>query len=608
MKRSATIILALAAGFTGGYVLVNQSARHMPVLVADPAEEPVTALNETPLVQKITIEPKQTIAGDYLSSIFAQYHHDWGKAGDFLNRIMKETPDEPGLPKRAMVLAMGTGDAERAIALAGTVKGDKEGAALADLFLAVGAFHSKDYTSAAQYIKHMPKGSLSDFIMPMLESWADAANGIYNVSKLNQNTIHIHHAVLISEFLGQKFDALAMLNKVVLGQEVTLEDVERIANIYAQTGDKVQAIKLYEKIVAQWPDNMPVQNKLAALRKGEDIKPIARVSAAEEGIAAALYDMGNLLFREEANDSALVFTHMALYLMPEMTNARILLAAIDERKGRYEQAIEAYLALPAGSEYYMEGQRKAAQLMEEAGDSARALTQLQTLVDQNDDVESMIKMGDIYRRQDNFKKAIEVYNKAAGKLGGKIPEEYWNLYYVRGMAYERDGQWEKAEADLKAALGMKPDHAYVLNYLSYAWAERGENLDQALEYAQKAVARQPEDGYIVDTLGWIYFRMGRFTEAIAQLERAVELMPYDPEVNNHLGDAYWRNARKREARFQWQRARNFSKDDEMIVVIDQKLDAGLPSASAMAQSPPPTQEAHSQPAETQPPEDSRSVQ
>ena len=195
----------------------------------------------------------------------------------------------------------------------------------------------------------------------------------------------------------------------------------------------------------------------------------------------------------------------------------------------------------------------------------------------------MIKIGDIYRREENYTKAIEVYNDAAKKLGDKIPFEYWNLLYVRGMSYERAGQWDKAEADLKAALVYQPDQPYILNYLGFAWADHGENLDQALALVRKAATEAPNDGYIIDSLGWVYFKMGRYGEALPNLEKAVELLAYDPVVNEHLGDDYWRLGRKREATFQWKRAGNNSSNKELTARLDKKITDGLPIVTDVKQ-------------------------
>lgn len=170
-----------------------------------------------------------------------------------------------------------------------------------------------------------------------------------------------------------------------------------------------------------------------------------------------------------------------------------------------------------------------------------------------------------------------MYNRAVDVMGGKVPEEYWHVYYIRGIAYEQTDNWEAAEKDLTTALSYQPNHPYVLNYLGYSWADKGVNLDKATSMIQKAVDVRPTDGYITDSLGWVMFRNSDYKSAVSVLERAVELLPYDPTINDHLGDAYWKVGRKLEARFQWERAKNHSKDEEQIGTIVNKLKSGLES-------------------------------
>ena len=113
--------------------------------------------------------------------------------------------------------------------------------------------------------------------------------------------------------------------------------------------------------------------------------------------------------------------------------------------------------------------------------------------------------------------------------------ERWTLFYDRGVALERSGQWERAEADLQHALELKPDQPLVLNYLGYSWIDRGHNLDRGLKMIEKAVELRPEDGYIIDSLGWAHYRLGNIPSAIEYLEKAIELVPEDPTINDHLG-------------------------------------------------------------------------
>jgi Flp pilus assembly protein TadD len=120
----------------------------------------------------------------------------------------------------------------------------------------------------------------------------------------------------------------------------------------------------------------------------------------------------------------------------------------------------------------------------------------------------------------------------------------------------------------------------VLNYLGYSWVDQGVNLDEAFKMLRRAVDLRPNDGYIVDSLGWAHYKLGHYQEATDALEKAIDLKPADPVVNDHLGDAYWRVNRRTEAHFQWNHARDMKPDTDELPKILDKIDHGLPDPPA----------------------------
>ena len=523
----------------------------------------------------------QSITGNYLASQFAQRHHDWGKAGRFMDQVLALSPENTQLLSKSMVLAMGSGEHAKAMNYADAIIAVEPTNSLALLFLAIDSFHKKEYAQATAMIEKMPEGTLSEFIQPLLQSWAKAAAGTYDVKDLQTNTIHINHAVLIADFMNKREEISALLSLAISAQSLTIDDIEQIADGYAQIGETKTAGELYNKALAEWSDNPDIIRKLKLLNEGKGDTIFDGVRAPEEGVAMALNDMAGLLFQEYSDESARVFANMALFLTPDMTEASLILAQITARNERYEDAIAYYQQVAPGDIRYLEAHRQAANLMKESDRTEEALAELESLFREHNDLESLIEIGDIYRQKEQYDKAVIAYNQAESQLLPTIPKEYWHLYYLRGMSYEQLGQWDKAEADLKAALAFQPDHPFVLNYLGYAWADQGVNLTQSLDMIRKAVALRPEDGYITDSLGWVLYRMGQYNEAVPHLERAVELLPYDTTINDHLGDAYWRVGRKLEARFQWTRARNNSDDTEMTAALDAKIDKGLQAVTSV---------------------------
>jgi tetratricopeptide (TPR) repeat protein len=193
-------------------------------------------------------------------------------------------------------------------------------------------------------------------------------------------------------------------------------------------------------------------------------------------------------------------------------------------------------------------------------------------------------LGNIYRADKQLKKALAEYNRAE-KLGlaqndGILPRELLPLHYSRAIVYDLLDMWDKAEADLLIAMDKIPNNPIVLNYLGYAYADRGMELEKAKSMIGQALMAAPNDAYIVDSMGWILYRMGMYEQALKYLERAASMRPYHMVINDHLGDVYWKLGRKREAHYMWQRAVDYfdATDEEQARMINEtkrKLREGL---------------------------------
>lgn len=549
------------------------------------AMRPSTIRSE--LARSLSLQPRQTLSGSYLSSLYAQNRHDWETAHSYMKTVLDQTEDTDSpiydtLLKRAIVLAAGSGHYQKAFEWAETAASRDNEDPLPRIFLAVKSFKEARYENATAHIKAMPDGTIPGFIMPILESWAAASAGDKDIDELQNNNMHFYHAILISRYLGEEPEKIRDLiaRAIAMNPQKTLH-IERLGDMMADIGDFEEAARIYNKILEAVPNHTRIAEKRDKARKGEKIAAMTPPATPSAGIAHALYDLALLLFHDYSDESARVFAHLAHYLDPDMTRAKILLASLAARNENSQLAIDYYNKIEPESDYYLETRMRIAQLYESDGEIDRALQKLEDLITTHQHIPAQIEKGDINRRNDHYDKAIDAYNEAFSMLGGSedLPDQYWHLHYVRGMAYERAGQWDKAETDLLAALEYRPDDPYVLNYLGYSWADQGKNLQQSLDMIRRAVEAEPNNGFIADSLGWVYYRLGNYDQALGYLEKAVQLEPYDAVINDHLGDVYWKLGRKLEARYQWQRARNYAEDDEekLITGITEKLENGLPS-------------------------------
>ena len=310
----------------------------------------------------------------------------------------------------------------------------------------------------------------------------------------------------------------------------------------------------------------------------------------QTGAAEALYGIGATLTRRGGEDLALVYLQLSLYLAPNHPLALLSLADLYEFVKKPAMAIKVYERVPASSPLKRNAQIQLASDLDAADRSDEAIPILKGVIAEDPkDLEAIMALGNVERDRKKFADCAETYSKGIDALPDPNDKANSVYYYYRGICEERSHQWSRAEVDMKKALELQPDQPHVLNYLGYSWIDQGINLDEGMKMIKRAVDQRPDDGYIVDSLGWAYFRIGNYQEAVKNLERAIDLKPEDPTINDHLGDAYWRVGRTLEAKFQWAHARDLKPEPEELPKIEAKIQNGLPddktSSAASAASP-----------------------
>ncbi|MES2036007.1 MAG: tetratricopeptide repeat protein [Pseudomonadota bacterium] len=334
-----------------------------------------------------------------------------------------------------------------------------------------------------------------------------------------------------------------------------------------------EAITLYDQALAKLPrDQMLLEARArAATRKGAPPLPTVRQGAARALLAATSAQMS-----ERQYLTALAYLRMVLYLDPKRAEAQLMLGDTLATMKNIPAARAAYEAIPPGAPQYASARGKLAWTYQLEKDSETALRISKEGYDAaptND--ETALTYADLLRANDRYAESVTIMDQVIARANGK-PD--WRLLYMRGVSLERSGRWPEAETDLNAALAQEPNEPELLNYLGYSWIDRGERLTEAMDMVKRAVAANPRSGAMIDSLGWAYYRLGDYRNAVEKLEEAVLLEPADPEINNHLGDAYWRVGRKVEAEFQWNRALSLDPPDTIRKEAESKLKSGLPPA------------------------------
>lgn len=352
----------------------------------------------------------------------------------------------------------------------------------------------------------------------------------------------------------------------------SLSVVQAYGAFLRRAGRTSDARQVYEDYLELSPDHVIMAAALEDVNEGAAPEPPP--ASPEAGVAKALYGAASYLAQERAPDLPIVYLQLALHFSPDFAVARTLLADLFEFSRRWDDAIRAYAKVPSDSVLHRQAQIRIAVNLDRLDRTDEAVARLRRLIRQDeDDLDALIALADMLRVRDRFEEAVEVYDRAVA-AAEPVGDEHWSLFYARGVALERSERWPEAERDFLKSLSLSPDQPLTLNYLGYSWLDQDMNISEAMRLIEKAVDLRPDDGYIVDSLGWGYYKRGDYQRAVAELERAVELQPDDPVINEHLGDAYWQVGRYLEARFQWRHALSLDPLEETVPIIENKLRYG----------------------------------
>jgi tetratricopeptide (TPR) repeat protein len=528
-----------------------------------------------------------TASGSYLAARHAGRQRDAAIEAAYYRAALKRDPKNGELLDRAFLSLVVGGDIDEAVKLAERVAQSDKTDRVSRLVIGVSEIKRKQYPAARKDLAQSIRGPITDLTATLLSSWATAGAGdskgaVAAIDKLAGPDWYAIfkdlHAGMIYDFANNQADAGKRLERAYKLDSSALRVVEAYGSWLSRNRPTAEALAVFEAFDKVLPRHPLVIEAMAKLKAGEKLPPL--VSSAQAGAAEALYGLGASLGRRGGEDLGLVYLQLALHLAPNHPLALLSLADLYESIKKPDLAINAYERIPASSPLFRNAAIQMASNLDTLDRASEAEKHLDGLIKQHpDDVEAIVALGNVLRGHKKFAECADVYSKGVANIA-KPEKANWVIFYFRGICYERSKQWPKAEADLKKALELFPDQPHVLNYLGYSWVDQGTNLDDGMAMIKKSVQQRPDDGYIVDSLGWAYYRTGNYEEAAKQLERAIELKPEDPTINDHLGDAYWRIGRTLEANFQWAHARDLKPDPEDLPKIEEKLKNGLPEETS----------------------------
>jgi tetratricopeptide (TPR) repeat protein len=528
-------------------------------------------------------------SGSYLAARHAGGQRDAAAAASYYRAALRSDPRNNELLGRTFLAVLANGDVDEAVRLAERVLQADKNDRIARLVLGVRAIKQKQYPAARRELAQSIRGPITDLAATLATAWtmaspAEAKNATDTIDKLSGADWYAIfkdlHAALILDLAGQKKDAAKRYERAYKLDPTALRVVQSYGSFLSRQGSTADALKVFAGFDEALPRHPLIVEATNELKAGKKL-PLM-IDTPQAGAAEVLYGLGAALGRRGGEELGLIYLQLALYLAPSHSLALLSLGDLYEAMKKPELANKTYERVPLNSPLQRNAQIQLALNLDSLDRTDEAKAQLEKLIAANpSDLEAIMALGNVLRGRKQFAECADVYSKGVDTIT-KPEKSNWVIYYFRGICFERSKQWAKAEGDLKRALELFPEQPHVLNYLGYSWIDQGINLDDGMTMIKRAVEQRADDGYIVDSLGWAYYRLGNMDEAVKQLERAVELKPEDPTINDHLGDAYWRVGRMLEARFQWSHARDLKPEPEDLVKIEDKLKTGLADDTSSA--------------------------
>lgn len=540
------------------------------------------------LAAPVAAQPEITppfATGSFLAGVQALRGLDTELAASFLREAAEANWEDPLVIERSFLAFGANGDIGQAADMARHMIELDADSELARLVIATDDLKRRRYGSVISTLEPLSARTFVGITAAVIRAWAytgdrriDAGFATLDALGKDREQFFVFHRALMDDIAGRTDDAIAKAATAFQAEPNVPRLVEAYARLLANAGRFDEARQVITTFEAAGGENPLIDIVRQAVDEERRPGPFART--VQEGAAEMFQGVAIAVAREGSPDIAVLYLQLARYLNPDADAAALVLGQLLDSAGRHEAANKVYDSVPASSPMKPSAVVRSAMNLDALGDRKEALRRLGNIAQLNPaDVDAQVALGDVQRVDEQYAAAALSYGRAIEASPGDGPND-WRLYYVRGIALERDGRFEEGEPDFLKALELNPNQPQVLNYLGYTWVDRGINLDRALGMIETAVRAAPNDGMIVDSLGWAFYKLGRLDEAVEVLERAVQLQPNDPEINDHLGDAYWQVGRKLEARFQWTTAASVDTVGLVKARVADKLKNGLVTENA----------------------------
>ena len=525
---------------------------------------------------------------DYFSGVVLLNENQYEKSSNFLKKLNGLETSHLNYSTKYLYSLVNSGDLKKAFNY--SKKLEKQKIDIFESHLITGVFYLKnsDIDLAKKYFEKAKKKNsrliLDDYVSNSLFIWSsldgyDLNQAIVELNKLDQRFENLKK--IQNVFLNCYFNSLETKN---LFNQLTSDektDFSRYNYFYASylvnSKKKEKAKEIIDIALKLFPRNLILNQYKLDLKKDNKTSNF-NCKNKNHVIAEILYITANALSSQSIYPLSDFYLNLAKYLNKDFHSYDTLLAENYYKIGNFEEAKKVYISLSKkGKAYQWYSSKQLARILIQEKNKERAIKLINNAYNNlgSEDIYATFDYAEFLKNNEKFKESIFFYTKILDKVEKNHPL-YVESTDGRGVAYERIGEWDKAEKDLLASLEADPNQAYVLNYLAYSWVEKGVKIKKSLNMLEKANKLRSNDPYITDSLGWVLFKLKRYKESKNFLQLAVKLLPGDPIVNDHFGDVLWKNGNELQARYYWNYVLNLEKtENELKKTIKEKLIKGL---------------------------------
>ena len=557
-------------------------AEHLPQLQQERLE-----IRENP-DYTLSLANAQSLYGTYLAGRVAHLRQDFEAAADYYRLALEKDKDNVSLNRTLYVILTSLGHIDQAVPYARKEIETENREMLAPLVVAVKEFTEGNYAAARENLANIKGRVHEEYIVPLINAWTYAGEknedkAVKSIDSIMNDpslaVTKLFHKGMIYDYLGNKIQAEKCFEQIIANHpaDVTYRILEIITDFYVRLGDKEKA----KQISSHYNDNGLLAVLLKDIESKIDkttVSSPAIIDTPQKGLAEALFNIGSV-FRTAQNGTEIAqfYISTSAYLNPDYEVSKIALANVLEENGLLKEANKYYAQIKNSSGSYFIARLKMIENYNSLEDYDAAETQLRLLLrSYPNNTQLLSDLAGINSNRRKDAEAVRLYEKAVASMQ-HIDGDSWPVFFAMAVSYDRLNQKDKAEENLQKAITLSNRSPEVLNYLGYSWLLQNKNPEDAVAMILEAYAKEAFEGHIIDSVGWVFFRLGKYDKAIAFLEQASALNPGNAVISDHLGDAYWFGGRKNEAVFQWKHALILKEDADSVnkALIKDKIENGI---------------------------------